>query len=294
MKTKKPFLRWLSVGTLVLFFIISSRPDVYGWGVTGHKTVIGIAQRHLTEKAWQNIEKYISYDLKQDALWMDKHRQGDWAFTDTWHTFCVDGRHNYDPVAPTGDAIKAIRDACWRLSDRSEMTDSAVVFNIRTVIHLIGDMHCPVHILIPGHIGEFSSNLWGREFLPTVGVLRPTYFNGMELISYHQFFDRLPGYIHGQDIDAIVEKIDRCSKREIKKIVKGDVFEIDGHKDFGAALAVWAKDCADMALDIWTYNPTLSSELDPAIMEMATPLVNEYMVRAGYRLARLLNAVFGE
>ena len=46
----------------------------FGWGTIGHKVVIAIAQRHLTEKTKANIAKYIDYDLKKDAVWMDKHR----------------------------------------------------------------------------------------------------------------------------------------------------------------------------------------------------------------------------
>ena len=274
--------------------LVAGALPLSAWSGVGHKTIVAVAQRHLTPKAQHAIAQYMPYDIKQDASWMDKHRKGAWKFTNGWHVFCVDEQHNYDPVNPGGDAISAIRNACWRLSDRREMSDSAVIFNIRTLIHCIGDMHCPVHVLIPGHKGEHHSTYFKKAYFPTVGVLVPVRIKGREEKSYHAFFDGLPYYIHGQstDADAIAEEIDRYKKKDIRKIVAGDMLEIGGRKDFGGALLRWAKECADMATDIWRYNPVLVSDLNSDTEELAAPLVNDYMVRAGYRLARLLNAVF--
>ena len=68
------------------------------WGRLGHEVVIKVAERHLTEKAKANIAKYMPYDLKTDAVWMDHHRKDkEIAYTTAWHVYNVGADHNYDP-----------------------------------------------------------------------------------------------------------------------------------------------------------------------------------------------------
>ena len=56
---------------LLSVFAINS----FAWNRLGHAVAVAVAQRHLTDEAKKNIEKYIAYDLKQDASWMDIHRR---------------------------------------------------------------------------------------------------------------------------------------------------------------------------------------------------------------------------
>ena len=282
------------IAFVALAFLCLSGPSLLAWGRKGHQIIVAIAQRHLTPEAAQNIAQFIPYDLKEDAKWMDDHRKGEWEFTNPWHVFFVDENHNYDPLPPRGDAIKAIRDACWRLSDRSDMSDSLVVLNIRMLIHFIGDMHCPVHVLVPGRTEKYCSSFYGKEFYPTVGVLVPVRFEGREEVSYHSFFDHVPNHAYDGTPDEIAAQFDQLRKKEVRTITRGEMVEVNGRKDFGPALSRWAKECADMATEIWKYNPEIVPDLNPATQEMAKPLVEKYMLEAGYRLARLLNAVFAD
>ena len=100
------------------------------WGVLGHKTVIAVAERHLTQKTKANIAKYFDYDLKKDAVWMDHHRRDpEIAYTTAWHVYNVDSLHRYDPNPrlKTGDAIHALEIVDYNLGHYKELSDSAVV-----------------------------------------------------------------------------------------------------------------------------------------------------------------------
>ena len=57
--------------TLVSFAAIAA--NAMAWGRIGHEVIIKVAERHLTAKTKANIAKYMPYDLKTDAVWMDVH-----------------------------------------------------------------------------------------------------------------------------------------------------------------------------------------------------------------------------
>ncbi len=81
------------------------------WGRLGHQVVIKVAERHLTDKAKRNIARYMPYDLKTDAVWMDHHRRDKGIdYTTAWHVYNVDENHEYNPNArlKQGDAIRAL------------------------------------------------------------------------------------------------------------------------------------------------------------------------------------------
>ena len=59
--------------SIVAFALIGTY-SAMAWGGLGHRTVVEIAKRHLTEKTKENIAKYLPHDLTKDATWMDKYR----------------------------------------------------------------------------------------------------------------------------------------------------------------------------------------------------------------------------
>ena len=242
--------------------------NLQAWGSLGHRTVIAVAQRHLTEKTKANIAKYMDYDLKKDAVWMDKHRKDEpIAYTTAWHVYNVDVNHNYDPNPrqDKGDAIYALNLADYNLSHYKELSDSAVVMNIRMVIHFAGDMHCPVHSYFPG-----PRNFW------------PFRFNGEDYTSFHAFYDGMPERLWPDaDSDELAAKLDNCNACQRKKITRGNFYD-------------WARACGDRNVHIYDINAPLTKELDPDTVEKSREIISLQLRDAGYRLAFLLNKYFGK
>ena len=138
---------------VIVLLAAAASLNAAAWGALGHKVVIAVAQRHLTDKTKANIAQYFDYDLKQDAVWMDLHRKDkEIDYTTAWHVFNVDDQHRYDPNPrlAKGDCIQALEIAGYNLEHYKELTDSAVVMNVRMLIHFAGDMHCPTHSYFPG------------------------------------------------------------------------------------------------------------------------------------------------
>lgn len=251
----------------------------FGWDKLGHEIVIAIAQRHLTPKAKENIAAYMPYDLKKDAVWMDKHRKDkDIAYTTSWHTYDVDSDHYYDPNPRLykGDIVLALRNAAYTLSDYKQLSDSAVVMNIRQLIHFMGDIHCPVHMYFPGINGKYKCRLNGREWS-----------------SFHGLYDHFPNILYpDMKADEIAAMLDTYGKKEIEKITSGDYTSLAKHRDYFPVLYKWVKDISDTSYPIWEINKPFEENLNPDTVSLSEEIVNTELRNAGYRLARLLNELF--
>ncbi len=242
--------------------------EAFGWGGVGHRVIVEIAQRNLTEKAKENISKYMDYDLKKEAVWMDEHRRDEpIAYTTSWHVYNVDEMDKYDPNPRLykGDCIHALKIADYNLSRYKELTDSAVVFNLRMLLHFVGDMHCPTHSYVPGPRCFWKCKL-----------------NGKTQKAFHGVYDKMPGWLHkGKSDEQIAAELDCWKRSQIKKLTKGSFND-------------WAGEIGARNKVIYEWNPHNTPVLRDDTIELSRDLVNEQMTRAGYRLAYLLNLYFGK
>ena len=256
----------------IIMLLVASMSNGYGWGRLGHEVIVAVAQRHLTEKTKENIARYIPYDLKQDALWMDIHRKDkDIAYTTYWHTCSYDSNFRYSPnlrkALPNGDVVRALRvvDDNFREQGYKYLADSVVVFNLRMLIHFVGDVHCAVHSKYPGVGAKGNREMAGKKY-----------------DSFHQIYDMIPSLIWGDaTADYVAQQIDNASRRERKKVVSGGLQE-------------WLHDIAVRNYEIYRWNSHKSVVLRDDTVELSTELTNIQMRNAGYRLAYLLNLYFGE
>lgn len=241
------------------------------WNGLGHRTVVEIAKRHLTEKAKANIERYLPYDIVDDAVWMDKNRRkSPWPYSHHWHSYYYDAKFRHDPnmKIKNGDTMRALDLAERNLSMYRELSDSAVVYNIRMVLHFVGDMHCPSHCKLIG----------GRDDAGKVIL------NGKELKSFHALYDSMASRIYGKEAThtELATLLDTYSKGKIKRVCKGD------HHD-------WAVESMHCTNAIHQWNPNNGSEvLRDDTVELSKEIIDTQLRHAGYRLAHLLNKYFGK
>ena len=258
------------IGVLLLaFFGVNS---AMAWAGLGHRTVVEIAKRHLTEKTKENVAKYLPYDIAKDATWMDKNRlKSPWPYSNDWHSYYYDSKLRHEPNAPKkiahGDTMRALDLAERNLLMYRELSDSAVIYNIRMILHFVGDMHCPSHCKLIG----------GRDDKGKV------YLKGKKIGSFHGFYDKMPSTIYGKITPAnLADKLDTYSKGKIKRTCKGDHHE-------------WAKECMRLTNVVHQWNPNDGTqELRDDTVELSKDLIDTQLRHAGYRLAHLLNKYFGK
>ena len=142
---------------LVSLLTFNNAPEPYSehlseettiWGQTGHRVIGLIAEGHLTRKASRKIEKLLAGkslafvstyadEIKSDRTYS---KYGSWHYVN----YALDTRYDVSNRADAGDIILGVEQCVKVLSD----TDSSVEeqqFHLALLVHLIGDMHMPLH-----------------------------------------------------------------------------------------------------------------------------------------------------
>lgn len=268
---------------IILIITMAASVPAYSWGGLGHKIVVEVAKRHLTERAERNIAKLIPYDITKDAGWMDAHRRdSNLLYAFHFHEQCINLKtREYDPNqhVECGDIMRALWLADYNLSHRRGISDSIATLNLRMLLHFVGEMHCPVHLGIP---------MQWQPRPPYRQDMGKWYWKGKAYGSFHQFIDRVPIQIFpGMKAPKIAEKIDNVSKREAKAFVKGDFVD-------------WTNDAVKGGFRIYDYFPPLWEIPDSPepkyipddYVDNIKDIITLELVKGGYQLAYLLNLYF--
>ena len=120
------------------------------WGKTGHRVVAAIAETKLSGLSRAKIEEILDpgESLDEAANWPDEMRAAPgefWQKTATpWHYVTLKGTV-YDHAPPDGDALEALGRFSKILQDpNASRQDKRTA--LRFVIHLVGDLHQPLHV----------------------------------------------------------------------------------------------------------------------------------------------------
>ena len=133
--------------------LINSIPS-YGWGAKGHDIVAAIAEQNLTKKAKKEINKLLGgKSIVYYSSWMDNiqnspYWKDGYYKTKTWHYDNVDKGHTYETMSKNenGDVVTALEMLSKELTvNYDNLTDSMKVDYLKMIVHLVGDLHCPMH-----------------------------------------------------------------------------------------------------------------------------------------------------
>lgn len=243
------------------------------WGGWGHHISAYIAEKHLTPQAKEKCQHYLKHNLPHYSSWQDYWRHSDpFKEISFWHSSYVDKKFN--TIGYKGDET---RDAAYQVNrivkemakgKYKNMSDSLVAVNLKLLIHMVGDMHCPSHIVytkdfgMPNHSIKIKGKKCGR----------------------HSFWDRSPMYMHPKwNADRFVKAYDTYSPKEIKKICKGNAFK-------------WSVQNAHNILktgDYWERGAEFT-KLSKEQRKQIEETLHEQLAFAGYRLASVLNKIFSK
>lgn len=261
---KKTFL-------LLLLILLSQSYLSFAWNRTGHNAVAAIAERNLTPKAKERIEKYLgNRSIVYYASWMDYYRHyPQYKATSSWHTAPVnqDLYYSDELFKEPGNAIYGMEYAMKNLKNYKQQSDSTVAVNLYYLIHITGDMHCPVHVKYADIKNKFKV-LMGDKEVDYHTVWDGVVLDGNHLWSYTEWADQL----------------DRCSAQQKAAIMKGTP------RDWFHETAVDCKKIYDMVEPKGTQ---ISAKNDRVFMNNTQELADSQILKAGYRLAKVLNDLFG-
>lgn len=132
---------------LTIFLILPQKS--YCWGQTGHRVVGQIAYNHLTKKARKNIQKVLGNEsLAMASFWMDNIKSDDnYDFQYYWHFATIPDSLTYEQAGTPeeGDVIQMLELFIGELKTK-KFTYEGELHALRCLVHLIGDIHQPLHV----------------------------------------------------------------------------------------------------------------------------------------------------
>jgi nuclease S1 len=139
----------LLIGSAAFAFMLHCRDAAYGWGEKGHRTVAILADTHLTEQAHEEVRKLLpaGTTLADAAVWPDREGRRITEFDRLHHVSIPDNAAGYDQERDCKARNCMVEALNWFTSI---ITDVKVPINVRLialryVVHLVGDMHQPLH-----------------------------------------------------------------------------------------------------------------------------------------------------
>jgi hypothetical protein len=138
--------------TLISIIVLCSSQAVFAWGNTGHRVVGEVATKYLSTSTLVKINKILKgQSLARVATWPDEIKSDpthyehtfNWHYT-TWPTEASE-HSEHDETSSTGFLLKAISEQLTVLRDPLA-TDENKMFALKFIVHLIGDIHMPLHV----------------------------------------------------------------------------------------------------------------------------------------------------
>lgn len=259
MKTKTLFL----LAVLVAMWNVS-----FAWGPKGHAVVADIASHHISKKTAKKIDAVLGGATMVDvSSWPDQVRKDPrYAHTATWHYLNVDPGYTYKtmPKEPAGDVYVKLNHVVDELKGGRLSAEDEKVY-LMLLIHLVGDMHCPMHA---GHRCDLGGNL-----IPVKWFGAPT--------NLHSIWDsKIVESARPWSYTEWTANLDRnLTRKQVKAIVEGPIMK-------------WVEQTLALSDDIYENTPAEGNYSYDYCFKY-TPVVQQQFLHGGLRLARLLEEVYG-
>lgn len=255
----------------VAVFIFSSF-YCFAWGLTGHRVVAEIAQHHLSSRAERKIKKLLdNQKLAYYANWPDfvkSDTTGVWKETSAWHYVNVNPQKTIAAfkdslsIQKTPNIYTQIRFLSEKIKDKN-VSDADKKTALIFLVHLVGDMHQPLHV------GRYT-DLGGNK-------INVTYFG--QKTNLHSLWDSKMVEDRKYSYTEFANLLDVKSKDEVKTIQSG-------------TLEDWLYDSQKIANSIYFHTPN-DSKLSYDYNYRFESTVERQLLYGGLRLAKVLNEIFG-
>lgn len=251
---------------LLLFLSLCVVRSGFAWGQKGHDVTAYIAECHLTPAAAKRVDKLLDgHSPVYYANWLDNaSHTPEYAYTKTWHYRNVDEGMTLEtmPANPKGDVVQAVTDLVATLKSGT-LSPSEESVRLKMLIHLVGDMHCPMHL---GRATDLGGNKRAVRYFGRATNLHAVWDTSL-VESAHNW-----SYTEWQ------RQIDRVSRSEADAIASGSPSE-------------WAAETLAICREVYDTTPE-GANLSYDYVAAQAPVIERQFLRGGLRLARLLNEIY--
>jgi len=259
------------IGKISFLALVFISLQVYAWGVTGHRTIAEIAERHLNKKTKKELKKIFGKEkLAYWANWPDfikSDTTGVWKHTHVWHYVNIDPQPNFETFKKvleeqTGPSaytqVSVLSEQIKNKNTSTEDRKIAIIF----LVHILGDLAQPMHT---GRLEDLGGNKIKVKFFGKNTNLH-SIWDG-DLVDSKKY-----SYTELADI------LDIKNKKEIKDIQSGNLSE-------------WMYETHLLANNIYANTPD-GSKLAYDYIYKYDKIVENQLLKGGIRLAKVLNELF--
>lgn len=249
--------------SICVIIIIVSLPLVgFSWGATGHRVVGQVAMNHMSKKANKNVLAVLgTEDVAMVANWMDFIKsESDKRYMNAWHYCSIPDTGHYEGAPEEGDVNKMIQQFIEELKTKEYSVDES--FALKSLIHLVGDVHQPLHV---GNGTDRGGNDVKLKFFYDKSNLHRVWDSGMidkQQLSYTEY---------AKWID--VTKADEVAIWQ------------------SATVMNWMEESVSYRKSI--YDIPEDKNLSYTYVHDHIHQVNKRLLQAGVRLAGILNEIYG-
>ena len=255
--------------------IYSSMP-AYAWGPKGHDIVAAIAEQNLTKKTKKALDKILDgKSIVYYSSWMDNIQNSpNWKNgydkTKTWHYANVDKGLTYETMEKNkkGDVLTGLEFLVNELTvNFDNLSDSLKQDYVKMVVHMVGDMHCPMHAGRSTDRGGNGKKVkWFGQKTNLHSVWDSKMIDSARKWSYSEW----------------VNHLDRKDKKYKKAIVQGTYLD-------------WFTETVVRAEELYEYAERQGDDVPNFSYQYVydfSPLLENRLQTGGYRLAHVLNTIF--
>ncbi len=253
--------------TIILFFLsiqLSFGNDNV-WSKTGHRTIGEVAQSNLSRKTRKAIDKLLNGQrLAQVSTFGDDIKADrDFKEFNPWHyvNFPHDKKYTDGVPSEQGDLVIGIQKCIAVVKDKHS-SNADRVFYLKLLVHLIGDLHQPMHV--------------GRKEDKGGNDIQLLWFNNGT--NLHKVWDANMINGHGMSYTELAESLPKLNKKQKKKIQEGDVYD-------------WVEESQELANKIYG-SVEMGEKLYFRYSYVWWATVEKQLQKGGLRLAKVLNEIF--
>jgi len=247
-----------------------SFPSMAWWGSTGHRVVGEIAESYLTPKTKIAIREILGTEsLAMASNWAD-FIKSDSAFNylSPWHYINIKGGLNHDEFQKllqtdtAADAYTKLNFLIQELKNKQLAKDKKLMY-LRLLIHIVGDIHQPLHV---GHLEDMGGNR-----------IRVLWFS--DSTNLHSIWDDKLIEFQKLSYTEYTNAINHIQKKQIITWQKQPVIE-------------WFFESYQVAGKLYNEITQPHQKLSYRYNFDHVEVLNQRLLKAGIRLAGLLNEIF--
>ena len=242
------------------------------WGLLGHRIVGQIADSYLTKHTKKAIAEILGDEsVAMASNWPDFIRSdASYNYLTPWHYINLKGSESLDNIRnylandTIADVYTKINFLVTQLKNRSQLEQDKKILYLRFLIHLVGDLHQPLHTGRPEDLGGNKIKVMWFGTPTNLHSVWDSKIIDLQQLSYTEYA-------------AAINHTTKESRKALQ----------------AAPIADWVLESYQVAERIYGDIKEPDQKLDYLYNFNYLSVLNNQLIKGGVRLAGLLNKIFG-